>query len=331
VRITRRHLQIAIGLLWLLDGILQLQPFMFTTGFAHQILAPAADGQPGWVGGPVHLFANHIAQHPALFNSVAAAVQLALGAGFLLRRTVRPAIVASIIWAVTVWWFGEGLGGLASGHATLITGAPGAAALYGLLAAGSWPVPSGGHPDRGAAPARWLPWAWATIWVGGAALQMLPPQTNPRVIAEQIRATSHGAPGWIAASDRAAADVIAHFGTGGLVFAASVMAAIGFGVLIRGRIRIIAGYLGAGLAALFWLVGQNLGELYTGQATDPNSAVLLILLAAAIVSTATTLVTRTTHAPGSAPPTDRPPAQGGQPTWTASPTHGHLALEETAR
>ncbi len=53
--ITRRHLQITLGLLWLADGLLQLQPFMFTTGFAHQILAPAAHGQPGWVAGPVAL------------------------------------------------------------------------------------------------------------------------------------------------------------------------------------------------------------------------------------------------------------------------------------
>jgi hypothetical protein len=32
--ITRRDLQVALGVLWLLDGALQAQPFMFTSGFA---------------------------------------------------------------------------------------------------------------------------------------------------------------------------------------------------------------------------------------------------------------------------------------------------------
>ena len=38
MRLTRRNLQIALGVLWLLDGALQLQPFMFTTGFSNDIL-----------------------------------------------------------------------------------------------------------------------------------------------------------------------------------------------------------------------------------------------------------------------------------------------------
>jgi hypothetical protein len=37
IRITCRHLQIALSLLWLLDGALQLQPFMLGTGFARQV------------------------------------------------------------------------------------------------------------------------------------------------------------------------------------------------------------------------------------------------------------------------------------------------------
>ncbi|MGH9100811.1 MAG: hypothetical protein ACRDV8_11365, partial [Acidimicrobiales bacterium] len=32
--VSRRRLQIALALFWLLDGALQLQPFMFTRGFA---------------------------------------------------------------------------------------------------------------------------------------------------------------------------------------------------------------------------------------------------------------------------------------------------------
>jgi hypothetical protein len=35
----------------------------------------------------------------------------------------------------------------------------------------------------------------------------------------------------------------------------------------------------AGLA--FWVIGQNFGQILTGMATDPNTGLLLILLAAA--------------------------------------------------
>ena len=53
MRLSRRFAQIALGLLWLLDAGLQLQPFMFTRGFATQVLAPNGDGQPAFVAVPV--------------------------------------------------------------------------------------------------------------------------------------------------------------------------------------------------------------------------------------------------------------------------------------
>ena len=44
VRITRRTLQVVLGLLWFLDGVLQLQPFMLRASFARELLAPLGDG-----------------------------------------------------------------------------------------------------------------------------------------------------------------------------------------------------------------------------------------------------------------------------------------------
>ena len=63
-----------------------------------------------------------------------------LGLGLLVPRTAKVALVASLPWAVGVWYFGEGLSGLASGHTSLLTGAPGAVVLYGgekVFAAGA--------------------------------------------------------------------------------------------------------------------------------------------------------------------------------------------------
>jgi len=62
--LTRRCLQMALGLLWLADGALQLQPVMLSTRFARQIISPAGAGQQAFVAVPVHWAARLIAAHP---------------------------------------------------------------------------------------------------------------------------------------------------------------------------------------------------------------------------------------------------------------------------
>jgi hypothetical protein len=44
-----------------------------------------------------------------------------------------------IVWSVAVWWFGAGLGGVLTGGANPLTGAPGAVILYALAAVLLWP------------------------------------------------------------------------------------------------------------------------------------------------------------------------------------------------
>ena len=237
---TRHHLQVALGLLWLLDGVLQAQPFMFTRDFATQVIAPAAQGQPGFVSDPVHWASTVIAAHPGPWNALFAAVQLLLGVGLLIPRTVRPALAASIVWGLGVWYFGEALGGLAGGDATLATGAPGAALLLAVLAAAAWP--HGDRPREG--PASWLPLAWALVWIGAAPLQALPQNGGTAlVVAEYL---------------------------------------IGVGALAR-TTRAPAAALGLALALGIWIVSQDAGRLFSGQATDPNSEAVLALMAIALL------------------------------------------------
>ena len=139
-------MQVALGVLWLVDAVLQMRPFMFTADFARQVLAPAAQGQPTWVAAPGDFFAGIFAAHPAPLNTGFALVQLALGIGFLIPRMVRPAIVGSLAWSARIWWFSEGLGGLVTGHASLVTGAPGAVLLYAVLALAAWPATDHRNP-----------------------------------------------------------------------------------------------------------------------------------------------------------------------------------------
>ncbi|MEA2425545.1 MAG: hypothetical protein QOH13_1955, partial [Thermoleophilaceae bacterium] len=159
IRVTRRGLQIALGLFWLLDGALQLQPFMLRTSFATQVIAPAGNGQPYFVAGPVHWAATIIATHPVAWDIPFAAIQLLIGLGLLVPRTARLAIAVSVPWAIGVWYFGESLSGIASGNASLLSGAPGSVLLYGVLALAAWPR----RNRSDVAPARWLPLSWAVL------------------------------------------------------------------------------------------------------------------------------------------------------------------------
>jgi hypothetical protein len=242
VSLTRRQLQLALGLLWLLDGALQLQPFMWGTGFARQVIAPVADGQPDLVARPIRWGADLIAAHPLAWDLPFAATQLLIGLALLVPRAARLALAASIAWALGVWFFGEGLGDMAGGGATLSTGAPGAAFLYGLLAAAAWQR----RDSRTESPGAWLPIAWALLWVGGAVLQAFADGPTARTVA--------------------------------LVTAEAL---IGLAAL-HPTGRPLAAAAGLVFALVMWVVSQDLGGLATGQATDPNSGPLIALMAVAL-------------------------------------------------
>lgn len=274
--VTARRLQVALGCLWLLDGALQLQPFMLGTGFAHEVLAPAAAGQPSLVAVPARWAADVIAAHPVAWDVPFATVQILLGAGMLLLRNVRPVLAASVAWALGVWFFGEGLSGLPTGHASLLSGAPGAVLLYAVLALAAWP--RNGRSDE--PPASWLPLAWATLWIGAALLQALPPNASGAAVAGTLRA--NGAPRVLAGLQSSLAGWIATHGTSAVIGLVVAEALIGLASLERRTVRLGAG-AGLLLCLAIWAIGQNFGGLYTGRATDPNTAPLLALTAVALL------------------------------------------------
>jgi hypothetical protein len=278
-QVTRRDLQVALGLLWVLDGALQAQPFMFSGGFASQVIAPVGSGQPGPVSGPVHWAATLVAANPVVWNALAVAIQLALGVGLLLPRTARLTLAASIGWAIGVWYIGEGLSGLASGHASLLTGAPGSALMYAILAAAAWPR----GDSRRELPARWLAPAWAVLWVGAALFQLLPGQNTGAALSSAMTGGAASAPHWLAQLDASVGTWASHHGLLAVILLAAVEILVGLGALLH-KTRTLAVTTGLALSAAIWIVGQNFGQLYSGRATDPNSAPLFMLMAVAMLA-----------------------------------------------
>lgn len=280
--VTRRGLQLALASLWLLDAGLQLQPYMFTRGFAHDVVRPAGDGQPAPVAASVHFAASLIGSHPVLTNAVFAIVQLALAIGLFARRAARLTLLASIAWSAGVWWFGEGAGGLFSGHAMVLSGAPGAVLLYAVLAVAALPDHHG--DGRGEPPRRVAVLGWVGVWLLGGILQVLPGQNTVGAVAGAVRDSAAGAPGALATPIGHVADTVSGH-TLYLVLIVAVQFLVAVLAVPRGAVRVVSCAVGVVLALLFWFFGQAAGELLTGQATDPNSAPLLVVLALAAGST----------------------------------------------
>lgn len=269
------RLRLALGVCWLLDGLLQLQPFMFRSAFAATVLRPNAAGQPRIVGAPILVAAHLVARHPLPWNLAFAGVQLAIGLGLLSRRTQRWALAASFAWALGIWWLGEGLGGILAGTASPLTGAPGAALLYGALGLVAWP---GLQASTARAVARGL---WCAVWCGWGVLWYLPANRAPGGVRDAIAASALNAPTWLHGMLAAVARVVGMGGLGLAALAATVCVVVGAGVATRRPLPFVA--VGIVLATLAWVVGQSAGGLSTGQATDPNTGPLVVLLGAVLL------------------------------------------------
>src|SRR5947209_19669816 len=124
--LSRKTLQRILGFLWLIDGLLQLEPLMFTGNMINSIMRPMLQGQPGFLEPSLQFIVNQTTLHLALVNVVIAVVQICLGLGFLLLsdRRVKVLVIVSIVWALIVWYGGEGMNMLFTGTASVLSGAP---------------------------------------------------------------------------------------------------------------------------------------------------------------------------------------------------------------
>ncbi|HET9058354.1 MAG TPA: hypothetical protein VFN61_00410 [Acidimicrobiales bacterium] len=258
--------------LWLLDGLLQCQPYMFTAKFASDVLAPSASGQPGWVSGPVLWSARMVGAHPLAVGIVFALAQLLLAVMIFFPRTARLGLYGSIAWAMGVWFFGEGLGGLVSGQGNLLTGFPGAASVYVLVAV----VILAAERSRSLASAV-VRGGWLLVWCVGGSMTLASSQYLPGAERALFSQSAGNAPAPLSGAVRSVGGLFASSQLVGIALAV-VEVLLGLSVLAPPRFWRSSAGAGAVLAGFFWIFGQDLGQLWTGSATDPNTAVPLLLL-----------------------------------------------------
>ena len=147
----RRLLRIGFGVLWVFDGILQAQPKM-AIGLPSQVIQPTAASSPHWVQQVVNWAGTTWSYHPLQAGASAVWIQVGIGVWMIASSRgplSRLAGLASAVWGLVVWVFGESFGGIFAPGLTWLFGAPGAVLVYvvagGLLAL----------PER-AWHARWL-------------------------------------------------------------------------------------------------------------------------------------------------------------------------------
>jgi hypothetical protein len=293
LRITRRGIQIALGVIWLLDGLFQFKSFMYTHGIVSEVFGPAAKGQPGLIGGPMKTFGDFYGHDLTLWNTLSGEIQVAIGLGLILsRKAVKPALLVSFVWALIVWWFGEGFGGLTSNTLpSPLMGAPGAVILYAIIGLLVYPT----SKEEGRSPADTGPlrergglYAWSGLWILSGGLWLVNVNRAKGATHEMIKAMAQASPHWLARFQNSVGNHTQGHGTTIAVGLAIISVAVAIGVWTPLRWPALA--IGVVLSLAYWVLGQDMGgPFWTESATDFNSGPLFVLLALTLIPQRTTV------------------------------------------
>jgi hypothetical protein len=137
---------------------------------------------------------------------------------------------------------------------------------------------------------------------------LFPANDGAGAVHDAIAATPSGA-GWLSGVLSFAAKATAGHGTTIAIAMAIFSTAIGVSALRNWHPRVFLA-LAIALSLVFWVVGQGLGGVFTGQATDVSTAPLMILIASLLFARgpftelrpATTPTINTIHEHASTPP-----------------------------
>jgi hypothetical protein len=253
------------------------------------IMAPIEQGQPGIIASSLHFIITQTTNHLILVNLVISVVQIVLGILLISGRWVKEAIIGSIVWALIVWYGGEGMSMLLTGTASILTGAPGAVLLYPIL--GLAVYPRAGSED-GLVSRLQLRWVLAGFWIFAALLQLQPhwwntPAGEPAPISQIISGVLYQG-GW----DKFLVDPVlsrlAPLTAGnevlGNIILLLVFLTLGIGLLVAGERRIRTVLIASIVVSLIiWYTTEAFGMIFTGMATDFNSGLLLVVMALACI------------------------------------------------
>lgn len=286
---ARGILRTGFGLLWVFDGLLQLQSAM-PLGLPSQVMQPASASSPAWVKHLVNWAANAWSYHPVTAAASAVWIQIGIGIWLLAAahgRMSRLGGLVSMGWGLVVWVFGEAFGGVFGPGLTWLFGAPGAVLFY--CAAGAMialPLRAWQTPRLG----RLVLAAMGLFFAGMAVLQAWPGRGywqgslhgQPGTLTGMVQQMSQASqPHFLSAWAAGFGSFLAAHGFAVNLFVVIALAAIG-AALLSGRPRLLRPALVAMVALCLadWVLIEDLG-FFGGVGTDPNSMIPMALVAIA--------------------------------------------------
>ncbi len=286
--VARLVLRIGFGLLWTLDGLLQLQASM-PLGLPSGAFQSSSAGSPGWVQGLVHVASSTWLDHPITAATAAVWIQLGVGLGLLVAprgRWSRAAGLLSVGWGLVVWVFGESFGGIFGPGASFLFGTPGAALLY--VAAGAllalpearWRTATLGRRLLQVAGAFFIGMSVLQAWPGRGSWTGQPsPRSTPGSLTAMVQTMSQvPQPSPLRSLLHSFGTLDAAHGWAVNLVVVILLAVVGICLCARTS-RIVAVGVVGGIAVCLadWVLVQDLG-VFGGLGTDPNSMVPLVVL-----------------------------------------------------
>jgi cytochrome oxidase Cu insertion factor (SCO1/SenC/PrrC family) len=288
---ARRILRIGFGLIWVLDGLLQLQASM-PLDLPSGVIQPAANSSPPWVQHLVNSGVTIWSNHPVQAAAATVWIQVGLGIWILVAprgRWSRLGGLASAGWGLVVWIFGEAFGGIFAPGLTWLFGAPGAVVFYcvaGLLLAlpeRAFRTPRLGRIVLACSGAFFLGMAVLQTWPGRGFWQgRIHASSHVGTLTGMVQQMAQTPqPGFLSSWVAAFAAFDAAHGWAVNLVVVVALAAIGIALCTGRRRFVIPALIGAvALCLADWVLVEDLGFL-GGVGTDPNSMVPMALVLAA--------------------------------------------------
>ena len=270
-------IRLVLGILWIVDGILQFQPEM-PYGFLSVVIEPSIQAINN-VGVEKFLMIgyNIWLLHPFQFDALSGSLQIFIGVAYLLNRSTKALnyiSFISIIWALVIWIFCEGLGGIPESGVSLLTGFPGSALIYIILAVPYISLKLGNIKNL----QKYFIYTVSAIFLIGGILQLIPGNTfwtKGQLAYDIYMNINQQGENPIVYAILNHAYVYLLFRENYInIFMFLLMIASGLFILLHIRTGLVLATVFVGLT---WLLFQDMG-IYILPATDPNTGLPLLLV-----------------------------------------------------
>ena len=296
LHLSRRSLQVVLGVIWIFDGLLKFQPAIFKLDLRRHRHPADGGGSAIVVASAINHMANFFSHEATMWVAIFGLIEIAIGSaccsgGPSSRRSSPPSSGASASTSSA-----KGFGMVLTGHTSPLAGAPGAVVLLRAPRALVWPKEheedaanaavgaDSSAAGRGVFGGTGALLVWAAIWFFEAIIWMFPSnRTGNAVSSADGRHRGRGARLVRAFLDLVRPCVHGAGVVGGRASSPLPRSSSGSGRWSRTGLEVFIG-LGIGLALVYWVTGPGSRRAPDGLGgTDPSNGPIIALIGLSIL------------------------------------------------